>query len=91
MAEKDDGVDKPDEAYKAKAHEANEAEADEANKAFATEEVNKAVEPMFWQVQQIDEAIDATANKTDEAIGAGVFVKAKAKEVIVVKEANAAN
>ncbi len=31
---------------------------------------------MFWQGQQVDEANDATANKTNEAIRAGVSVKA---------------
>ncbi len=47
MANEDDAVDEPDKAYKAEVDEANKAKADEANKAIATEEVNKAVEPMF--------------------------------------------
>jgi hypothetical protein len=37
-------------------------------KVIATKEVNKAIEPMFQQGQQVDEANDATANKTNEAI-----------------------
>ena len=47
-----------------------------ADKAFATKEVNEAIEPMFWQCQQVDEANDATADETDDVIGAGVSVEA---------------
>jgi uncharacterized cysteine cluster protein YcgN (CxxCxxCC family) len=50
--------------------------ANEANKAIATKEVNKAIEQMFWQGQQIHEANDSRANETNEAIGACVSVKA---------------
>jgi hypothetical protein len=54
--------------------EANQA--NKAEEAIATKEVNKAVEPIFSQGQQVDDANDATANKTNEAIGAGVSIEA---------------
>jgi hypothetical protein len=50
--------------------------ANEADKAIATKEVNDAVEPMFQQGQQVNEANGATADTSNEAIGADVSVKA---------------
>jgi hypothetical protein len=76
-----DAVNKPDEADKAKDNNADKAEANEANKAIATKEVNMAIEPMFRQGQQVDEANDAKVDETNEAIGAGLSVKAVDSDV----------
>ena len=67
-----------DEAHVAdKPNEADKTEVNEANKAKnVTKEVNKAVEPMIWQGQQVNEANDATAGETNETIGVGVSVEA---------------
>jgi hypothetical protein len=62
-------ADKPNEADKTKVNEANKAK-------NVTKEVNKAVEPMIRQGQQVNEANDATAGKTNETIGVGVSVEA---------------